>query len=161
MNEILILEQPLDPEAEQLAFRRGRPAAGALVGFLGLMRDINQDDAVQAMRLEHYPGMTEKALARIIRQAQGRWPLEGVRVIHRVGPLLPEDPIVLVLVAARHRGEAFQACEFIIDYLKTQAPFWKQETLADGSQRWVDGRHSDTQAMDRWAATESAPAAAK
>jgi molybdopterin synthase catalytic subunit len=155
MSDILILEQPFDPEAEQLAFRRGRPAAGALVAFLGLMRDINQDDQVQAMRLEHYPGMTEKALQRIIQQARQRWPLDGVRLIHRVGPLQPEEPIVQVLVASRHRGEAFQACEFIIDYLKTQAPFWKQETLADGSQRWVDGRHADEQALDKWRPTPS------
>jgi molybdopterin synthase catalytic subunit len=150
MQEILIQDIPFDPEAEQLAFRRGRPGVGAVVSFLGLMRDINEGDSVEAMRLEHYPGMTEKALEEITAEARQRWQIEAARVIHRVGELLPEDPIVLVLVAGRHRGDCFRACEFIIDYLKTSAPFWKQETTADGNQRWVESRTTDENAAARW-----------
>ncbi len=101
------------------------------------------------MTLEHYPGMTEKALEAIVAEAEQRWDLEAVRVIHRVGELAPEEPIVLVAVASLHRGEAFHACEFIIDYLKTRAPFWKKERTAAG-ERWVDARHADTEAEDRW-----------
>ena len=101
------------------------------------------------MRLEHYPGMTEKALGRIVEEADRRWDLMGIRVIHRVGVLRPKDPIVLVAVASAHRGEAFRACEFVIDYLKTRAPFWKKETTPDG-ERWVEARHSDSAAEARW-----------
>ncbi len=150
MNEISILEHPFDPEEVQRTFRRNRPEVGALVSFLGLMRDFNQGDDVRRMSLEHYPGMTERALSEILAQAKARWPLQAVRVIHRVGALQPEEPIVLVLVASAHRGEAFRACEFIIDYLKTRAPFWKRETLSDGSDRWVEGRTSDIDSAERW-----------
>ncbi|WP_456417684.1 molybdopterin synthase catalytic subunit MoaE [Thiolapillus sp.] len=135
-------------EQEQL-LRLGNPHIGAIVSFLGLMRDINEDDEICTMTLEHYPGMTEKALAAIVEEAQQRWDLEGIRVIHRIGELLPEDPIVLVMVASRHRGEAFRACEFVIDYLKTRAPFWKKEKTADG-ERWVEARHSDRDAEAKW-----------
>lgn len=150
MPEILIQSDPFDPEAEQRAFRQGRPGVGAVVSFLGLMRDSNAGAGVHVMELEHYPGMTEKALAGILAEARARWPIEAVRVLHRVGALRPEDPIVLVLVAGRHRGDCFRACEFIIDYLKTRAPFWKRETTANGNARWVDERASDDAAAARW-----------
>lgn len=122
---------------------------GAIASFVGLMRDQNNGDAVQAMTLEHYPGMTESALADIVAEAHRRWALMGTTVIHRVGPLHPGDPIVLVLTASAHRGEAFAACEFIMDYLKTRAPFWKYETTASGG-RWVEARDSDDNAAARW-----------
>ncbi len=125
------------------------PKIGAVVTFLGQMRDFNEGDQVSTMTLEHYPGMTEKALQTIVDEADERWDLMGIHVVHRVGPLKPFDPIVLVAVASAHRGEAFQACEFVIDYLKTRAPFWKKETTEQGD-RWVDARHTDNQAEDRW-----------
>jgi len=149
MQKITIQSEPFEPCAEQQALRAGNPRIGALVTFLGLMRDINEGDTVSRMVLEHYPGMTEKALEAIVAEAEQRWDLEAVRVIHRVGELAPEEPIVLVAVASSHRGEAFQACEFIIDYLKTRAPFWKKERTAAG-ERWVDARHGDTEAEARW-----------
>ena len=149
MNSITIQSNPFDPAAEQQALRAGNPRIGALVTFLGLMRDLNEGDSVSAMTLEHYPGMTEKALEAIVAEAEQRWELEAVRVIHRVGELAPEEPIVLVAVASAHRGEAFQACEFIIDYLKTRAPFWKKERTSEG-ERWVDARHGDSEAEARW-----------
>lgn len=147
--QISILTTPLDPEREMAALRRDNPSIGALVSFVGLMRDMNAGEAVTAMTLEHYPGMTEKALGKIVEEAQGRWELQAVRVVHRVGRLSPLDPIVLVAVASRHRGEAFRACEFIIDYLKTRAPFWKKESTASG-ERWVQARDSDQEAESRW-----------
>lgn len=146
---ISVQSSPFDPAAEEHAIRSGSPQTGAVVTFLGLMRDINEGDAVSGMTLEHYPGMTEKALTAIVDEAAGRWQLDAVRLVHRVGNLLPEDPIVLVSVASRHRGEAFRACEFIIDYLKTRAPFWKKEQTSDG-ERWVEARHSDDQAESKW-----------
>jgi len=149
MQKITIQSTPFDPAAEQQALRAGNPRIGALVTFLGLMRDLNEGDTVSTMTLEHYPGMTEKALEAIVAEAEQRWELEAVRVIHRVGELAPEEPIVLVAVAGAHRGEAFQACEFIIDYLKTRAPFWKKERTSEGD-RWVDARHGDTEAEARW-----------
>ena len=149
MQKITIQSTPFDPAAEQQALRAGNPRIGALVTFLGLMRDINEGDTVSGMTLEHYPGMTEKALEAIVAEAEQRWDLEAVRVIHRVGDLVPEEPIVLVTVASAHRGEAFQACEFIIDYLKTRAQFWKKEKTGKG-ERWVDARHGDAEAEARW-----------
>ncbi|BAO45673.1 molybdopterin synthase catalytic subunit MoaE [Thiolapillus brandeum] len=146
---IAIQTEIFDPAHEEQQLRQGNPRVGAVVSFLGLMRDINDGDAVYAMTLEHYPGMTEKALDAIVDEAGQRWDLEGIRVIHRVGELLPEEPIVLVMTASRHRGEAFRACEFIIDYLKTRAPFWKKENTGDG-ERWVEARHSDKDAESRW-----------
>lgn len=122
---------------------------GAITNFTGLMRDFNQGDDVQGMFLEHYPGMTEKSLHQIIQQAQARWELQGITVIHRVGQLLPGDQIVLVAIASAHRKEAFAACEFIMDYLKTQAPFWKKELTQEG-ERWVDAKQSDTDTAKRW-----------
>lgn len=156
MNSIRVQATPIEIAAEQEALWRGRPQVGALVTFVGLMRDIHASEAISAMTLEHYPGMTERALAAIATEAAARWELEGIRIVHRVGPLIPQDPIVFVGVAGQHRGEAFRACEFLIDYLKTRAPFWKKETTAAG-ERWVEPRETDVQAADRWGATGPAP----
>ena len=123
--------------------------AGAVVTFIGKVRDFNQGDSVTGLSLEHYPGMTEKSLAAIVDEAKTRWPLLKVRVIHRVGDLALGDQIVFVGVTSAHRGAAFQACEFIMDYLKTRAPFWKKEQTPEES-RWVDARETDTSAADRW-----------
>ncbi|VAX05605.1 Molybdopterin synthase catalytic subunit MoaE [hydrothermal vent metagenome] len=153
MNQIKVQAEPFDFAAVQEELRSSSPAIGAIVTFLGQMRGINEDDEVSTMTLEHYPGMTEKALEAIVEEADERWNLMGIQIIHRVGKLLPKDPIVLVVVASAHRGEAFQACEFIIDYLKSRAPFWKQETTAEGK-RWVDARHTDKKAEQRWLKTQ-------
>ena len=149
MNKVSIQSESFDLCAIQDELRSANPAIGALVTFIGLMRDFNQGNRVLSMTLEHYPGMTNKALEAIIQEADKRWDLLGMRVVHRVGRLMPLDPIVLVAVASAHRGEAFQACEFIIDYLKTRAPFWKREQTAEG-ERWVEARVSDTTAEQRW-----------
>ena len=133
---IKVQTAPFDPDAESRLVRADNPGVGAVVTFLGLMRDLNEGDNVTRMTLEHYPGMTEKALRKIAEEATQRWDLEAVNLVHRVGELLPEDPIVLVAVSSRHRGEAFRGCEFIIDYLKNRAPFWKKERTA-GGERWV------------------------
>ena len=122
---------------------------GAVVGFVGYVRDYNEGDPVSGMWLEHYPGMTEKALTGIVEQAQTRWPLLDVQVLHRVGQLEPGEPIVFVGVASAHRQAAFEANAFIMDYLKTRAPFWKREATPDG-ERWVDARDSDEVALSRW-----------
>ncbi|OAN18408.1 molybdopterin synthase catalytic subunit [Photobacterium jeanii] len=124
-------------------------SAGAVVTFVGKVRDFNQGDDVTGLSLEHYPGMTEKSLNDIVDQAKARWPLLDTRVIHRVGDLELGDQIVFVGVTSAHRGAAFQACEFIMDYLKTQAPFWKKERTTEET-RWVDARETDTTAADRW-----------
>ncbi|MDP2532359.1 molybdopterin synthase catalytic subunit MoaE [Photobacterium damselae subsp. piscicida] len=123
--------------------------AGAVVTFIGKVRDFNQGDSVTGLSLEHYPGMTEKALSEIVEQARARWPLLQVRVIHRVGDLDLGNQIVFVGVSSAHRGASFEACEFIMDYLKTRAPFWKKEQTPEEN-RWVDARESDTSAADRW-----------
>ncbi len=149
MIEIRVQPGPFDLAAEQQSLLRGRPEVGALVSFLGLMRDMNDGTRVSSMILEHYPGMTEKALEAIAEEAAGRWDLMRIRIIHRVGPLAPQDPIVLVAVTSSHRGEAFRACEFLIDYLKTRAPFWKKE-ITDEGERWVDARSTDDEAAERW-----------
>lgn len=141
--------QDFDLGAEVAALRAGDPRVGALVSFVGLVRDINEGCGVSEMTLEHYPGMTEKALAAIVEEAGQRWALYSTRVIHRVGPLKPCDQIVLVAVTSAHRGDAFAACEFIMDYLKTRAPFWKKEATESGA-RWVDARDSDDSAAARW-----------
>lgn len=125
------------------------PEIGAIVTFTGLVRDLNLGDAVAGLFLEHYPGMTEKSLQAIVDEARQRWPLMRVELIHRVGQLAPADQIVYVGVSASHRGDAFAACEFIMDYLKTRAPFWKREATPEGD-RWVDARDSDHQAATRW-----------
>jgi molybdopterin synthase catalytic subunit len=146
---IRIQEGDFDLTTEVKALRKDDPRVGAVVTFLGTVRDMNNGSHVQGMTLEHYPGMTEKSLEEIITQARGRWDLYKTLVIHRVGPLLPEDQIVLVAVTSAHRGEAFAACEFIMDYLKTAAPFWKKEETPEGS-KWVDARVTDDTAMARW-----------
>jgi molybdopterin synthase catalytic subunit len=137
----------LSQEIAQL--RANNPRVGAVVSFIGTVRDMNEGSGVNSMTLEHYPGMTEKALDSIVVQANQRWNLENVLVIHRVGALLPLDQIVLVAVSSAHRGEAFAACEFVMDYLKTDAPFWKKEQTPEGA-RWVDARETDTTRADRW-----------
>ncbi len=149
IKSINVQTEPFDTAAEIEKLRADNPAIGAIVTFLGLTRDINEGQRVSGMTLEHYPGMTEKSLEKILDEAETRWQLQGIRVVHRVGRLKPQDPIVLVAVASAHRGDAFQACEFVIDYLKTRAPFWKKEQTSQGS-RWVDARHSDNQAERRW-----------
>lgn len=150
MIEIRVQSEPFDPAIEQESLWRDRPQVGALVSFLGLMRDLNEGEQIAQMTLEHYPGMTEKALHAIAEEAAGRWSLDGIRILHRVGLLLPQDPIVLVAVTSAHRGDAFRACEFLIDYLKTRAPFWKKEATESG-ERWVEARHTDTVSAERWA----------
>ena len=136
---------------EVAALRQGDAAVGAVASFVGTVRDRNagQPGEVSAMELEHYPGMTEKAIETMIDEAMARFDIRAARVVHRVGPLLPGDQIVLVAVSSGHRGQAFQACEFLMDYLKTQAPFWKKETTPDGA-RWVDARVADDAALQRW-----------
>lgn len=135
--------------AEIAALRRANPAIGAVASFVGIVRDVNEGAAIEAMTLEHYPGMTERSIDEIITQARGRWNIFDVVVIHRVGTLKPLDQIVLVIVTSGHRGHAFAACEFIMDYLKTRAPFWKKEQTSAGA-RWVDARASDDMAAERW-----------
>jgi molybdopterin synthase catalytic subunit len=147
--KIAVQTEAFDLEAEVRALYESNPKVGAVASFLGLVRDINEGQDVSAMTLEHYPGMTEKALADIVEQARARWEVMDVCVIHRVGPLKPADPIVLVTVASAHRGDAFAACEFIMDFLKTRAPFWKKEATPQG-EKWVDARESDDAAAARW-----------
>lgn len=151
MIRIQVQRDAIDIAAEHEALWRGNARVGALVSFVGLMRDLNEGVGVSAMTLEHYPGMTERALGAIAKEAASRWDLEGICIVHRVGPLRPQDPIVFVGVVSVHRGEAFRACELLIDYLKTRAPFWKKETTAAG-ERWVEARNLDDQAADRWEA---------
>lgn len=138
-----------DIGAEIAAMRRGNPKVGAVASFIGVVRDLNEGDRVAELTLEHYPGMTEKALEKIVTEARSRWRIYDALVIHRVGTLKPGDQIVLVVVTGAHRGEAFEACEFLMDYLKTRAPFWKKETTPEGS-HWVEARESDDVAADRW-----------
>ncbi len=146
---VRVQEADFDVGVELAALRREHPQVGALVSFVGVVREVNDAAGVSEMLLEHYPGMTEKALAAIVDEARRRWSIIDATVIHRVGRLLPTDQIVLVAVSGSHRGEAFAACEFIMDYLKTRAPFWKRELTANGA-RWVAARAGDEQAADRW-----------
>jgi molybdopterin synthase catalytic subunit len=146
-----------DAGAEIAALRRGNPKVGAVASFIGVCRDANDGAAVSRMTLEHYPGMTEKAIGKIVDEAKQRWQVMDVLVIHRVGELKPTDQIVLVVVTGAHRGEAFAACEFIMDYLKTRAPFWKKEETPKGS-RWVEARASDDEAAQRWEPPKSSAA---
>ncbi|WP_206076845.1 molybdenum cofactor biosynthesis protein MoaE [Massilia horti] len=149
MIEVRVQAGDFDLGQELARLRAGDARVGGVVSFLGTVRDMNDGAAVAAMELEHYAGMTERALEEIAERASARWPLFSVLIIHRVGPLKPLDQIVLVAVAAAHRGEAFAACEFIIDYLKTDAPFWKKEQTPQGA-RWVDARVHDDAAKARW-----------
>ena len=146
---VRVQTEDFDIGAELLVLRRGNPKIGAIASFIGLVRDVNEGDAVSEMTLEHYPGMSEKALEDIVAQAKQRWDIFDALVIHRVGALKPADQIVLVMVSSAHRGDAFSACEFIMDYLKTRAPFWKKESTPAGS-RWVEARESDDKAADKW-----------
>lgn len=146
---VRVQAEDFDLSAEVARLRAGHRDAGAVVAFVGTVRELDGGDAIAALELEHYPGMTERALEDIAAQARRRWDLVDVLVVHRIGPLRGCEQIVLAAVAARHRGDAFAACEFVMDYLKTQAPFWKKQTTAEGS-RWVDARASDEAALARW-----------
>ena len=147
MARILVQEALFDMAAESAALTADRTDVGGVASFLGVCRG---DDALAAMVLEHYPGMTERALGRIAAEAEARWPLTGCTVIHRVGRILPGEPIVLVLTASAHRAAALEACAFLIDWLKTKAPFWKREEFADGDARWVAAKNEDDAAAARW-----------
>ena len=147
---VFVQTEDFDLSTEIAKLRADTPKAGAIVSFVGTVRDLNEGETVAQMELEHYPGMTEKSLQAIVDQARARWALFDALIIHRVGPLLPMEQIVLVAVTSAHRGEAFQACEFIIDYLKTEAPFWKKEQTPQGA-RWVDARVTDDEALKKWA----------
>jgi molybdopterin synthase catalytic subunit len=147
---VVIQTEDFDLSREVAALRAGDGGTGAVVSFVGTVRDRDgAQTGISALELEHYPGMTEASIEAMIDAAFERFDIRGARVIHRVGPLLPHDQIVLVVVSSAHRGEAFQACEFLMDYLKTQAPFWKKETTAEGA-RWVDARVADDAALARW-----------
>ena len=146
---IRVQTAPFDPGQELNALHAANLGIGAVVGFVGYVRDFNEGREVAGMLLEHYPGMTEKALAKIEVEARERWPLLGVEILHRVGPLQPGEPIVFVGTTSAHRQAAFAACDFIMDYLKTRAPFWKKEGTNEDA-CWVEGRDSDQQAAQRW-----------
>jgi molybdopterin synthase catalytic subunit len=149
MPRVRIQETDFDVGAELASLQGERTDVGAMASFVGCVRGHTRDDDVSALTLEHYPGMTERAIEAMIVEAEARFRVQGALVIHRVGRLLPGQRIVLVAVAASHRREAFQACEFLMDYLKTQAPFWKKESTPDG-ERWVDARVADDAALERW-----------
>ena len=148
-RSVSVQQADFDLAAEVAALRGGDGQVGAVATFVGTVRDRNDGTAIRAMELEHYPGMTEQAIDAMIGEAARRFDIRGVRVIHRVGALRPGDQIVLVAVTSAHRHQAFEACEFLRDYLKTQAPFWKKETTPDGA-RWVDARQADDAALARW-----------
>ena len=141
--------EDFDTGYEICRLRNARKDIGAVVSFVGQVRDMNEGNQVSQLALEHYPGMTEKALEAIVEQAKSRWDIFDVLVIHRVGTLNPADQIVLVAVSSAHRGEAFKACEFVMDYLKTEAPFWKKEITPSG-ERWVEAKSTDDAARERW-----------
>jgi len=147
--KILVQREDFDCGVEMEAVARGNPKVGAIAAFAGLVRDVNEEAAVRTLTLEHYPGMTERAIAKIVEEARQRWNVIDCTVIHRFGELKPTDRIVLVVVASGHRGDAFAACEFIMDYLKTRAPFWKKEQTPEGA-RWVEARSGDDDAAARW-----------
>jgi molybdopterin synthase catalytic subunit len=153
--KVRIQTEDFDLGAEVDALTRGDRRIGACASFVGLVRDMNEGDGVAEMTLEHYPGMTERAIGEIVEQALRRWKILDALVIHRYGRLLPGERIVLVVVVGTHRGEAFAACEFIMDYLKTRAPFWKKEQTPDGA-RWVEARETDDRAAARWDARADA-----
>jgi molybdopterin synthase catalytic subunit len=148
-TRVSIQTEDFDLSAEVARLRAGEKGVGAVCTFVGTVRDRNDGQSVSTMELEHYPGMTEKAIEEMIDEAHRRFDIFGARVIHRVGLLQPLDQIVLVAVTSAHRGESFQACEFLMDYLKTQAPFWKKEQTPGGA-RWVDARVSDDAALAKW-----------
>ncbi|MDK1022991.1 MAG: molybdopterin synthase catalytic subunit MoaE [Gammaproteobacteria bacterium] len=151
---VIIQEADFDIAEEVKVLRAQSSETGAIVTFIGLVRDISDSDKVSGLYLEHYPGMTEKSIEGIVDAAKSRWQLIGTRVIHRVGQLSPSDQIVLVAVTSQHRKDAFLACEFIMDYLKTRAPFWKKEQTTEG-ERWLETRSSDVDAASQWQNEES------
>ncbi|MCE2988764.1 MAG: molybdopterin synthase catalytic subunit MoaE [Burkholderiales bacterium] len=155
MPTIRLQTEDFDLSHECAAIRDRSRAIGAIASFVGVVRDMNDGSGVSSMTLEHYPGMTERALEKIVAEASQRWDVIDATVIHRVGTLQPQDQIVLVVVASAHRGHAFAACEFIMDYLKTDAPFWKKEATPQGT-RWVEARASDDDAKQRWDSKGSA-----
>lgn len=147
--KVRVQAEPFDPALEASLIEAGRRDIGAVVSFTGLCRD--EDGALEALELEHYPGMAEAEIARVAADALARWPLQGLTIIHRHGRIVPGEKIVLVIAAARHRGEAFAAAEFLMDYLKTRAPFWKKEHRADGgADAWVEAKAKDDAAAERW-----------
>lgn len=146
---VRVQREDFDVSAEIARLRAADPKIGAVAAFVGVARDVNDGAAVATLTLEHYPGMTERALEDICTEARRRWQVADVLVVHRYGDLRPTDQIVLVVVTGSHRGEAFAACQFVMDYLKTEAPFWKKERTPEGS-RWVDARESDDRARERW-----------
>lgn len=154
MTKIVVRVQTADflPDTEVDALRDGHLDVGAVVSFIGTVRNRNDGSAVSNLELEHYPGMTEQSLREIAEQAAQRWPLGGVCIVHRVGPMAPGERIVLAACTSAHRQAAFEACAFVMDYLKTQAPFWKKEQTPEGA-RWVDARESDDAALARWQAS--------
>ncbi len=147
---IRVQPEPFEIAAEVAALTAGRTDIGAIVTFTGTVRGEAKGKPIRSMTLEHYPGMTEAELARIEAEAQARWPLQGTTIIHRIGELLPGDVIVLVVAASPHRQAAFEAAAFLMDYLKTRAPFWKKETGLDGVGHWVDARDADDAALAKW-----------
>jgi molybdopterin synthase catalytic subunit len=147
---IRVQAEDFDVGEEIRQLRLAQKNIGAVVSFVGQVRDMNDGDAITQLTLEHYPGMTEKALQNIAEQAKTRWDITDVLIIHRIGSLNIHDQIVFVAVSSAHRGEAFKACEFVMDYLKTEAPFWKKEVLQSGESRWVDARDTDDDAKQRW-----------
>jgi molybdopterin synthase catalytic subunit len=153
---IRVQTEDFDVGRELDALRARDPRVGAVAAFVGTVRDVNDDARITTMTLEHYPGMTEKALAQIVDEAKSRFDIYDALVIHRVGPLAPADQIVLAAATSAHRGEAFAACEFLMDYLKTKAPFWKREQTPEGS-RWVEARASDDVAAARWDPPSASP----
>jgi molybdopterin synthase catalytic subunit len=148
-HRVAIQAADFDLADEIATLRRDDPRVGAVCAFVGTVRDRNNGAPVDSMELEHYPGMTERAIEAMIDEAQRRFDICGARVVHRIGLLQPLDQIVMVAVTSAHRGQSFQACEFLMDYLKTQAPFWKKEQTPEGA-RWVDARVSDDTALARW-----------
>lgn len=146
---VRIQTEDFDVAAELAALKSSKADVGAIVTFIGMVRDLNDGDIIKTLTLEHYPGMTEKSLSTIEQEAKSRWDINQSLIIHRVGTIEPSDQIVLVAVTSPHRAEAFAACEFIMDYLKTKAPFWKKETTTHG-ERWVEAKSSDDDAQARW-----------
>ena len=153
-TRVSIQKEDFDLQKEVAALRAGDARVGAVCSFIGTVRDRNDGSAIASMELEHYPGMTEKAIEAMIDEAHRRFDILGARVIHRIGLLHPQDQIMMVAVTSAHRGQSFQACEFLMDYLKTQAPFWKKEETPEGA-RWVDARATDDAAIARWGITVS------
>lgn len=154
--KISVQTEDFDVSAELAALRLHNPTIGAIVNFVGVVRDLNEGCGVNQLELEHYPGMTEAALKNIALEAKERWHVIDCVIIHRVGALQPSDQIVLVAVASAHRGDAFAACEFMMDFLKTRAPFWKKETTPQGA-KWLDARASDEAALKKWQISSPTP----